>query len=195
MSGAFDGVGGRLAATVMATVNADAEREAVNLLAPAPHARTLVVGFGPGIGIEVLARSTPAGFVLGVDPSSVMMRAAQRRLFGAISEGRVELQQTTAEQISAAEESFDGAIAVNALQLCEPIQATARELSRVLRPAAKLVTLTHDWAAARHAGTAERWLTQVTQALEANGFTSLSVGRAKSEKGRALRVCALRATG
>ena len=195
MADVFDGLGGRLVAHIMARMNADAENEAVELLAPSRDARTLVIGFGPGVGIEALVRRTPAGYVLGIDPSSAMMSASQKRLRSAASQGLVELQQTTADRIAAANESFDGAIAVNTLQLCEPIDSTARELSRVLRPGATLVTLTHDWAAARHAGTAERWLVETTQALEANGFVSLNIGRAKSEKGRALRVCALRASG
>lgn len=195
MTKAFDGLSGRLVARIMAAVNAGAENEAVEILAPSRDARTLVIGFGPGVGIEALVERTPAGFVLGIDPSRAMISSAQKRLRRAISRGQVELQQTTADKVDAADGAFDGAIAVNSLQLCEPIHSTARELSRVLKPSAKLVTLTHDWAAARHAGTAERWLMDTTEALEAAGFTDLDVGQAKSEKGRALRVCALRAIG
>jgi len=195
MTGAFDGFSGRLVARIMAAANADAEHEAVEILAPSQGARILVIGFGPGVGIEALVKRTPAEFVLGIDPSRAMISSAQKRLHNAISRGQVELQQTTADEIDAPDGAFDGAIAVNSLQLCEPIHSTARELSRVLRLSAKLVTLTHDWAATRHAGTADRWLADITQALEANGFTDLEVGRAKAEKGRALRVCALRASG
>ena len=101
------------------------ENEAVELLAPSPDARTLVIGFGPGVGIEALVRRTPAGYVLGIDPSSAMMSASQKRLRSAASQGLVELQQTTADRIAAANESFDGAIAVNTLQLCEPIDPLA----------------------------------------------------------------------
>ncbi len=195
MAKAFDGFSGRLVARIMAALNAGAEREAVEILAPSLEARTLVIGFGPGVGIEALVERTPEGFVLGIDPSAAMMSAAQKRLRDAISRGLVQLQRTTADQIDATAGAFDGAIAVNTLQLCEPIRSTVRELSRVLRPSAKLVTLTHDWAAARHAGTVERWLKETSEALEANGFTSLDVGQAKSEKGRVLRVCALRTSG
>ncbi len=76
----FDGVTGRVAAAVMARRNRDMEEAALQLLAPRRGERILVIGFGPGVGIEMLvARCEPAS-VIGVDPSPVMVAAARRRL-------------------------------------------------------------------------------------------------------------------
>ena len=62
---------------------------------------------------------------------------------------------------------FDGVIAVNTLQLCEPIVDTARELARVMKPGAKLISLTHDWAMKRHAATVDTWLAKTEAAFAA----------------------------
>lgn len=188
----FDGPVGFLTAMIMASANAGAEREAVAILAPAPADRILAVGFGPGVGVSALAERLTAGQVLGVDPSAAMMKAAARRNARLISAGRVRLARTTAADIPVEEASLDGAIAVNSLQFCEPIVEVAAELARVLRPGAKLVSLTHDWAAARHAGTAKAWVARTRAALAEAGFSAIDSYPAKAEKGHAIVLAAVR---
>jgi len=189
---AFDGPFGGLMARAMERMNRDAEAEAVELLSPGPGDRVLVLGFGPGLGVEYLARRLPRGRVVGVDPSKAMMKAAGRRNRRTIGEGRVELHQTTAESVPARDGFFDGAIAVNTLQLCEPIERTAQELARVLRPGAKLVSLTHDWAMKRHAASVGTWLAQTGAALAAAGFHDLNNFAARAEGGHSIALVGTR---
>jgi ubiquinone/menaquinone biosynthesis C-methylase UbiE len=190
---AFDGPIGAIAAKVMARLNRDAEAEAVDLLAPAPTDHVLVIGFGPGVGVKLLAAHLTEGHVLGVDPSAAMVAAATRANRKEIAAGQVALHAKTAEAIPASDATFDGAIAVNSLQVCEPFDATARELARVLRPGARLVSLTHDWAAARHAGSAAAWAEGVGHTLRLAGFGEVQDLAAKAEKGRAITLIARRA--
>jgi ubiquinone/menaquinone biosynthesis C-methylase UbiE len=189
----FDGPLGGLVAGIMARGNAEAEAEAIAILAPAPDAAILVIGFGPGVGAKLLAERLPRGRVLGVDPSAAMLRQAQRRNRAAIAEGRVELQRTTAAAVPTSDASLDGAVAVNALQLCNPIESTATELARILRPGARLVSLTHNWAAAHHAGDADAWLGRMRSAFQAAGFVEIEEFRARAEKGRSVAFNARRA--
>jgi ubiquinone/menaquinone biosynthesis C-methylase UbiE len=177
---------------IMARLNAEAEAEAIDLLAPPPDAQVLVIGFGAGVGVAKLAERLASGMILGVDPSAAMMRAACRRNRKANAEGRVRLVLTTAESIPAPDAWLDGALAVNALQLCEPIEATAKELARVLKPGARVVSLTHDWAAARRAGSAEAWAEGVMAALGQAGFGQTRTWRARAETGRAIGLEATR---
>jgi ubiquinone/menaquinone biosynthesis C-methylase UbiE len=186
MANLFDGPGGWLTAMIMAKANRDAEAEAIEILAPAPDAAVLVIGFGAGVGVALLVERLTQGRVLGVDPSAAMVRAATKRNRAAIAAGTVVLARATAEQVPADDGAFDGAIAVNTLQLCEPIAPTVAELARVLRPGARLVSVTHDWAMARHAGSVERWLAQTIAAFEAAGFTDARSEQARAEKGRAI---------
>ena len=188
----FDGMAGAMVAQIMAKANAEAEAEAIALLDPAPGAAILVIGFGPGVGVELLAKRPGAGRCVGVDPSGAMLREAARRCARHIADGRVALQQATADKVACEDATFDGAIAVNSLQLCEPFTATATELARVLRPGARLVSLTHDWAARKHAGSVEAWVAQVTAALVGAGFTAIENGPGQADKGKILRLTAVR---
>ena len=165
-----DGPAGALAARIMALGDRDMEAEAVAELAPAPTDTVLVVGFGPGVGIRLLLPHLPQGFVGGVDPSRAMVREARRRNRAACESGRLRLEQTTAAAMPWEDATFDGAIAVNSLQLWEPMDTSAAEVARVLRPGAPLVTITHDWALRKHAASVEEWIETVSAALERAGF-------------------------
>jgi len=192
MTSLFDGPGAGVVGLIMARANAEAESEAVARLDPAPDAHVLVIGYGPGVGVGLLARRLPQGVILGVDPSEAMRRQAARRNRRLIAEGRVRLERTAADRTSAPDAAFDGAIAVNSLQLCDPLPETARELARVLKPGARLVSLTHDWAAAKTSGSAAAWVAMVTEALGAFGFTDIVAAPARAENGRAIALTARR---
>lgn len=188
----FDGFLGGFAGQAMASLNRRAEAEAIDLLAPLPNARVLVVGFGPGVGVELLARRLPAGHIIGVDPSRTMMRQAVRRNRSLIAAGKVELAAALAEAVPAASGTFDGVLAVNTLQMCEPFAPTARELARVMKPGAKLASLTHAWAIEKHAPTIDAWIEMAERALGEVGFKSSEHFRGKSEKGTIVALLASR---
>jgi ubiquinone/menaquinone biosynthesis C-methylase UbiE len=192
MTGPFEGVTGYFAAKVMARVNRAAEAEAVALLDPAPTDNVLVIGFGPGVGVALLTDRLAGGRVLGVDPSATMLSQATRANRAAVGAGRVALRQARADATGADADAFDGAVAVNTLQLCEPLSATARELARVLKPGARLVSLTHDWALERHGGAVEAWIAEARSTLEAAGFVELRDFRGQAERGRIVALTARR---
>ncbi len=179
-------------APMMARMNADAEKEAIELLDPAPGSNILVLGFGPGVGIQYLAERDPEMTILGVDPSTAMMRSASKRNKAAIENGRVKLAETTADSIPADDGRFDGALAVNTIQLCEPIESTVAELGRVMAPGSRLVTLTHDWAAAKHAGSSDEWTAATVPAFEKGAFDAVEAGHGKAEKGKIILITATR---
>lgn len=192
MSNSFDGLFGRIAAPVMARKNRDAEIEAVQMLAPPDGAKILVIGFGPGLGIAELFQEVARVEVVGIDPSDVMMKEAAKRNASFITDGRLQLVRTTADSIPFQSGTFDGAIAVNAIQLCEPFDISLTEIGRVMKNKAKLVTITHGWAAAKHAGTTENWIANIKSALSSCGFEAIDDFRGKSEGGKAIIVNAVR---
>jgi ubiquinone/menaquinone biosynthesis C-methylase UbiE len=130
----FDGTAGRLAGRLMARMNRDMELAAIDELAPAPDASVLAVGFGPGVGVTGLTRRLPGGVVGGVDPSAVMVQQARRRNLAAVERGQVSLECSTADSIPWPDATFTGVIAVNSLQLWDPLDASVREVVRVLAP-------------------------------------------------------------
>jgi len=188
----FDGIGGRVAAKVMARANRAAELEAIELLDPAPTDAVLAIGFGPGVGVALLAARLPNGHVAGVDPSKAMLAEATRRNRAAIRQGRVDLQLGAAHELPWESGRFAGVIAVNSIMLWEPLPISVAELARVLRAGGRLVTITHGWALRRRFGTLPRWEAAIEQALTAAGFYDIRHGAARVEHGAARTMCAVR---
>lgn len=186
----FDGITGTLAARVMAASNSDMEEAAVNQLNPAPGDAVLEIGFGPGVGLELLSRRLTSGPVGGVDPSGAMMREAKRRNRAAIAEGRLKLVKTTADSMPWPDGTFDGAIAVNSVQLFDPLEVSVLEVARVLKPGGRFVTLTHDWAIARDEASPDIWMVRFHLALAEAGFEDVHQWTGKARTGETVGVAA-----
>lgn len=169
----FEGAAGRLVGPVMARMNRDMERAAIDELDPAPTASVLAVGFGPGVGIAELVTRLPDGVVGGVDPSDQMLRQARRRNHAAIERGQVLLGRSTAASVPWPDRTFHGALAVNSLQLWDPLDASISEVHRVLAPGGRLVTLTHVWAIEKHAPLEVR-LNHMVELIRRSGFDDVA---------------------
>jgi arsenite methyltransferase len=141
----FDGVAGGFAARAMARLNADMEQAALGMVEPRDNESFLVIGFGPGVGLELLLDAVTPAAVLGVDPSQAMVKAARRRLARHRLRSSVELLQAPATDIPAAR-TFDAAIAVNCEQFWDPHRDSLEAIANALRPGGRLVTVTHQWA-------------------------------------------------
>jgi ubiquinone/menaquinone biosynthesis C-methylase UbiE len=198
----FEGLSGRATAKVMARMNRDSEREAIDLLSPSRGDRVVALGIGAGVGVDLLAArlsGTPpfgdrAAKVVGVDPSAAMLAEASRRNRHWIDVGAVELLQGAADSLDLENGAFDGAIAVNSIQLWEPLDVSLCEVSRVLRSGARLVTLTHDWAIERSTGQdVDTWSERIRALSEASGFTAPRVWRGQAEDGKSIAFAAAKA--
>lgn len=93
----------------------------------------MILGPGPGIGLEAAARR--AKQAIGVDPSTVMLDACRRRCKDLIDQGRVRLEQGTADRTGETEASVDVVLAVNNVQIWPDRRSAFAELSRVSDPA------------------------------------------------------------
>ncbi|MEO1064697.1 MAG: class I SAM-dependent methyltransferase [Actinomycetota bacterium] len=184
----FDGPLGRVVGRIMAIRNADAEFEAVARSALAPDAHVLVLGFGPGVGIVEVLRDAPHRRVTAVDPSEAMHRTARRRVTEQLGRASAVMWHLgTADSIPVADACVDGAIAVNALQLCEPLEATFVELARVLGPGASLVSITHPWAIERSTGlTPGEWIERASTIVRESGFVGPERFASRADDGTAV---------
>lgn len=137
------GLAGRLGGGIMARVNAEQERWAVQHAELRPGGRVLVVGHGPGVGLALAASAVePGGHVVGVDPSATMRELAASRCAAWIAAGRVELREGGAEQTGCADGAMDAVVSVNNVMLWDHPLGFA-ELHRVLRPGGRLVITVH----------------------------------------------------
>jgi len=192
----FDGVAGRATAKVMARMNRDAEIEAVDILGPRSGDRVLAVGIGPGVGVRHLATSVEGVSIVGIDPSAAMLAEARRRNRASVESGTVELVQTTADALIWGDSSFAGVVAVNSIQMWDPLDASLAEVARVLRPSGRLITLTHDWAIERSTGrSTDAWAEWVRRLATPVGLTELESWRARSERGTSVALTMTRRNG
>jgi ubiquinone/menaquinone biosynthesis C-methylase UbiE len=106
------GIFGRLGGLIMARMNRQCAAWVTDLLGIRPHDRVLEVGFGPGVGIELLARSASGGYVAGVDPSAEMLEQAAARNVKAIESGRVDLRSGSVESLPFDDHTFTKALAI-----------------------------------------------------------------------------------
>jgi SAM-dependent methyltransferase len=121
------------------------EQAALGMAEPRDNESFLVIGFGPGVGLELLLDAVAPAAVLGVDPSRAMVNAARRRLARHRLRRSVELLRAPATGIPAAR-TFDAAIAVNCEQFWDPHRDSLEAIASALRPGGRLVTVTHQWA-------------------------------------------------
>jgi SAM-dependent methyltransferase len=93
------GVLGKLGGVIMAWTNRAIAARVVELLNIQPSDRVLEVGFGPGVGIQLIAEKATSGEVAGIDCSEEMVEQATARNASAVECGRVELQLGSVERL------------------------------------------------------------------------------------------------
>ena len=93
----------------------------------------LDVGFGGGVGLELVSRRLRSGRVVGVDISEEMVERATRR-FTQGPQGNVDVLRADVSALPFAAASFDRAYCVNGVFFWPDPPAGLAEIHRVLRP-------------------------------------------------------------
>jgi ubiquinone/menaquinone biosynthesis C-methylase UbiE len=122
----------------MARMNRKCAAWVIDLLHVHPSDKVLEVGFGPGVGIQLLTSSASAGYVAGVDPSKEMVAQATTRNKKAIESGRVDLRRGRVASLPFADDTFDKALAINSMQVWPEAVAGLREMRRVIKPGGEI---------------------------------------------------------
>lgn len=188
---------GRFCGHLMALFNADMERAAMRRLDLGGTERVLEVGFGPGVGLRVLARRLLRGHVAGIDHSEVMVAQARRRCRGVIDEGRLDLRLGTVTSLPWASETFDAVCSVNNVHFWNPLPSGFEELARVLKHGGQVVIAVHRWAATGpvsiDSGDTRPLADALPSLLGAHGFRDVRMTEGLAMSGRALYCTAIRA--
>ncbi|MCE8032175.1 class I SAM-dependent methyltransferase [Billgrantia tianxiuensis] len=157
------GLLGRVGGIIMARMNRRIAQRVIELLDIQPSDRVLEVGFGPGVGIQLLADCVPSGSVSGIDASAEMVKQAKARNAMGVRTGRIELRQHSVEDLPYQPASFDKTLAINSLQTWPDAAAGLREIRRVMRPGGEIAL-----GFTPHSGQVKEGL---TEAIVAAGFT------------------------
>lgn len=137
------GLLGRFAGLIMAVKKSNTERGAwaVAELDPAPDARVLEVGYGPGVTIAEMATKLTGGHIVGVDRSEVMLAQAKRRNKGSVAQGRVDLRVGDAQELDPDLTGFDLIYGINVWQFWPDQAATIAALGDRLAPDGRLAVV------------------------------------------------------
>jgi len=127
------GLLGRLGGLIMARMNWQVAAWTIDLLEVQPNHSVLEVGFGPGVGIELLAKAVTSGRVVGVDYSEEMVAQARARNANAIEGGRVDLLRDSIERLPFEDDTFEKALAINSMQVWPDAIGGLREIRRVMK--------------------------------------------------------------
>jgi ubiquinone/menaquinone biosynthesis C-methylase UbiE len=133
MFGRPKGVLGRLGGVIMARVNRDAAAQVIELLDVRPDDKVLEIGFGPGVGIQLLLHRFPTVTVAGVDQSQEMVGQAMARNADALRTRRADLRYGSVDRLPFEDETFDKVLAVNSMQVWPDAQRGLQEIRRVVK--------------------------------------------------------------
>jgi ubiquinone/menaquinone biosynthesis C-methylase UbiE len=133
MFGCPKGLLGRLGGVIMSRVNRHAASQVIELLDVQTSDKVLEVGFGPGVGIQVLLEHITSGSVAGIDQSQEMVRQAAARNATALRNAKADLRYGSVERLPFADETFDKVFAINSMQVWRDAGAGLREIRRVLK--------------------------------------------------------------
>ncbi len=136
-SGHPTGLVGRIFGRAMVKDTADANDRALALLDLTIPCTVLEVGFGQGRTAAVLLDA--GHHVIGVDPSTTMVKQATARNRAACRDGRADLRHSDGTTIAFADNTADVAFSVHTVYFMPDPTGTFAEIARVLRPGGSLV--------------------------------------------------------
>lgn len=134
------GLAGHLVGLMMNRRNRRTITAAVDALAPSEGAVVADIGFGGGVGVELLLdRVGAAGRVHAVEVSSAMLSRAARRFRDEIADGRLSLHAASLTDLPLRAAALDGAITINTIYFIADQHRAFSELARVLQGSGRAV--------------------------------------------------------
>jgi len=134
------GVRGRLVGAMLNRANRAAVTAAVKALPLTAGDSAADLGFGGGIGLDLLLRQVgTSGHVDGVDMSATMLSHAARRFRRDVATGRLRLHAASMTELPLATDSLDGAITLNTIYFIPELDLAFAELARVTKRSGRVV--------------------------------------------------------
>lgn len=134
------GLVGRGVALLLNRGNRQAVAAAVDATAAEAGETVADIGFGGGLGLEMLLQRVDSqGTVYGVEIAEDMLTRARARFAEQIAAGSLRLVSGSLLALPLDDKSLDAAITVNTVYFVDDLDPACRELARVLRPGGRAV--------------------------------------------------------
>lgn len=134
------GVRGRVVGAMLNRANRGNVTAAVEALRLTTGDTVADLGFGGGVGLDLMLRQVGTlGHVHGVDLSVTMLSRAARRFRRDIASGRLGLHTASLTELPLATDSLDGAITVNTIYFIPELDRAFAELARVTKSSGRVV--------------------------------------------------------
>ncbi|HMR66436.1 MAG TPA: class I SAM-dependent methyltransferase [Anaerolineae bacterium] len=144
---------------------------AVALLSVEPADRLLEIGCGPGEAVALICEKLNGGSITAIDRSEKMVARARQRNGGPLAAGKAVFQVAALSDITPGEECFDKIFAVNVNLFWTQPGSGLSPIKALLAPEGKLYLFYQPPSVDKIAPIVDK----VTQALQANGFTTRDV--------------------
>lgn len=132
------GLFGRAIAFIMARETWSQNLRAMDALGIDPSDRILDLGCGHGRGLTELAGRASTVHVVGADSSELMVEIAAQRNRALIKADRVKIVLASVERLPFPDDFFDKVLCVHVLYFWKDLDASMREIARVLKPGGRL---------------------------------------------------------
>jgi len=134
------GLRGRFVGIMLNRGNRGTIAAAIDALALPPGATAADLGFGGGVGLELLLQRVGAkGQVFGVDLSPTMVSRASGRFKDDVASGRLHLNTGSITHLPLEDESIQGAITINTIYFIAELDRAFSELARVITRSGRVV--------------------------------------------------------
>ncbi|MBA3369446.1 MAG: class I SAM-dependent methyltransferase [Geodermatophilaceae bacterium] len=132
--GAPTGLRGRLVGAMLNRANRNTVAQAVAELSLPSDAFVADVGFGGGIGLQLLLDEVAgSGQVHGVELSETMLASAARRHRGDIEIGRLHLHEASMTRLPLPDHCLDGVLSINTIYFVADLGSAFAEFARVVK--------------------------------------------------------------
>jgi ubiquinone/menaquinone biosynthesis C-methylase UbiE len=111
----------------------------IDALALQPASVVADIGFGGGIGLQLLLERPAVERAVGIDISPAMVEMARKRFATEVRQGRLRLESGSLTEMPLPDSTLDGATTFNTVYFVDDLGAALREVARVLRPDGRFV--------------------------------------------------------
>lgn len=128
------GMTGRAVGRILNRTNRGMVRAAVEALDLQRGETALDIGFGGGLGLDLLLRACDGGTVHGVDISDTMIAKVRAAFPRNIAAGRLRLHRGSITELPLEDASMAAVITINTVYFVDDLGAAFAEVARVLTP-------------------------------------------------------------